>query len=132
MAPNEILIVNSSRTEDTLHPALCRIEGPCVLVVYSSNSDFTAKDSNYSLDFARQAKQDIQSLIHSFRVMRKLSEAEIRAITEINLVSTLEGIEACRMFHGEHARASRPKPKICASFVRRLSCWRAGRWKSLT
>ncbi len=70
---------------------------------------------------------------HITRVFAKfLSDAEKAYLRKINFNPTREGVQVCHNWHDRSPRWIRSMPQLQVRFDRRLPCWRAGRWKSLT
>lgn len=63
---------------------------------------------------------------------RTLSPAEKSFIRKFNARPTTRGIRTCEKRHGRALKFAAMAPELQARFDRRIPCWRAGRWKSLT
>lgn len=63
---------------------------------------------------------------------RALSNAEKSVIRRFNRPPTIKGIRTCEKQHGRALKSAEDVPGLQARFDRRIPCWRAGRWKSLT
>ncbi len=66
------------------------------------------------------------------RHWREMSEAERVAYRHQNAEPTLKGIRLCSLIHERLLLLLKTLPNLQARFDRRIPCWRAGRWKSLT
>jgi hypothetical protein len=67
------------------------------------------------------------------RVFGKLlNEAEKNALRLANVKPTAKGVIICQAGHSSALRRIRTLPNLQARFDRRIPCWRAGRWHSLT
>lgn len=61
-----------------------------------------------------------------------LSDAEKAYLRKINFQPTRDGINVCCTWHDRSTHWISSMPQLQARFDRRIPCWRAGRWKSLT
>jgi len=97
----------------------------------------TGFDNNYpyftncSTNYFRQAKRHCAyTLARTYG--RLLTPSEKAFLREINAQPTREGKEACQERHNRALSRIETLPHLHARFDRRIPCWRAGRWKSLT
>lgn len=76
----------------------------------------------------------------SMRGMARLSQSMGRLMEEaykdilrlLNIEPTRQGIEHCLEWHRRLISHVKSLPGLQARFDRRVPCWRAGRWRSLT
>lgn len=61
-----------------------------------------------------------------------LSDAEKAYLRKINFQPTRDGINVCCTWHDRSTHWISSMPQLQARFDRRILCWRAGRFKSLT
>lgn len=87
--------------------------------------------TNCSTNYFRQArKMDAYTLTRTYGKL--LSESEKAFLRKINAQPTQEGRDACLERHNRALHLIETLPHLHARYDRRIPCWRAGRWKSLT
>lgn len=94
-------------------------------IVVSNTCDST---SNYDFrDFMPKTNARLTGMFAKY-----LSDAEKALLRELNWEPTKEGVKICQTWHDRSRRWIASLPQLHARFDRRIPCWRAGRWKSLT
>jgi len=106
---------------------------PVLIYVSSNNSCYVISDntntrnSNLSLFGTEKIRSGITHVFAKF-----LSEAEKAYLRKINFQPTRDGIHVCRRWHDRSMHWISSMPQLQTRFDRRIPCWRANRWKSLT
>lgn len=121
---SSMLLAAMSRSTESI--VLCNSYPTGTTSGFTNNfSDFT---TNY--DFRRARRFCAFTLVRTYG--RLLTPSEKAYLREINAQPTKEGREACQQKHNQALDRIETLPHLNARFDRRIPCWRAGRWKSLT
>lgn len=99
-----------------------------ILLIDDSRFNFSSNASFF--DFPRLDPKKILAQIKGLKAM--MTEAELAIYREWNFKPTWNGIESCRHWHRQVVSFLKTLPNLHVRFDRRVPCWRAGRWKSLT
>lgn len=95
----------------------------------TSNANTFSNWGNNLFEYAVEPKLNSR-LTHVYA--KFLSDAEKAYLRKINFKPTREGINVCNDWHDRSTHWISSLPQLQARFDRRIPCWRAGRWKSLT
>jgi hypothetical protein len=105
---------------------------PWVTGTAFTNGYYCNTTSNYSSNYSPRLEPIYyyDRLVRSFQ--KFLSETDKALLREMNFKPTREGIDNTERFHSMIVFATWATPWFSVRFDRRIPCWRAGRWKSLT
>lgn len=121
-------IVAAAVSQSTMGVISCTNHRPGTTTGFDSTYPYF---TNCSTSYFRETKRHCAYTLA--RTYGKLLTPNEKAfLRKINTQPTLEGRETCQQRHDRALNRIETLPHLQARFDRRIPCWRAARWKSLT
>jgi hypothetical protein len=133
--PHVILVGFDPGTTTAVYKALSALQGGITYVVIDDlcqHGSLLASSSVSNFTYLDILPKITPEMLRTLISIRRLSKAEKELLRELNEESCLVGIQTCRNWHARSHQRISTLPQLHARFDRRIPCWRAGRWKSLT